>query len=377
MKRSTGLPHLLLLALLSPSGLAQGADVLADAAQDEGAQDASAAEGTTAEAEDPIDEWAELDQEIQGLAALGFDYVPVAELWGYLRSTVYYQDQPEHSAGLNLDNLRLNLVGEVAGYGYRLTSELASGRLELLDAWLTTNLGEELDFTIGQFRVPFLRSGLIEASDLLFIARTRNGIFYSQRDQGVMLNGDHGRFHWRLAAHNGADSTFDRQLTTIHTEVNLIGEPPMAHEGAYGAGDTTRLTLGAGVSNDDTTSHGTAVAIEAYFVDDRFSLQAEWLDYSSDYSLVDMEQRGDTSPWSVTTSYMLVPHKYEVALRYDDFDDVSSPMDFDRRTFTAGLNRYVEGHELKWQLNVAAAHKGGAADGLHDLLIGLGLTASF
>ena len=48
-----------------------------------------------------------------------------------------------------------------------------------------------------------------------------------------------------------------------------------------------------------------------------FSLTAEWLDYESAYDLFpyetvpgdQMEQRGDTSPWSLTASYMLVPDK--------------------------------------------------------------------
>ena len=74
---------------------------------------------------------------------------------------------------------------------------------------------------------------------------------------------------------------------------------------------------------------------------------------------------------------MLVPEKYEVAVRYDDFDDTNTPMAFDRRTLTFGLNRYVRGHDLKWQFNYAAAHKGGDEDGPYDAVVALGLTASF
>lgn len=338
---------------------------------------------TAARAQDPeppqaeeLDEWAELDQELAGLQGEVYERKPVAELWGYGRTNLFYQDQPD-SFAVNIDNVRLNLTGQVTDYNYRVTVEFASGRAQILDAWLSTSLGEDFGFTIGQFRSPFIRSGLVEASDTLMIARTRNGVFYSQRDRGVMFHGNHDRLHWRLAVQNGANGQLERQLTTGHVEVNLIGEPNLPHEGAFGAGDTTRLTVGAGVSNDDTTSDGTAIAVEANYVNKEFSLQAEWLDYDADYSLVDLEQRGNTQPWSVTAGYMIVPDKYELALRYDDFDDVASPMSFDRRTLTGGINRYLEGHAIKWQLNVAAAHKGGDADGLHDLVAAIGLTASF
>jgi hypothetical protein len=326
--------------------------------------------------EEEVDEWTALDMEFQGLEALELEYEPLAEIWGYGRSNVYYDKDDNHGA-LNLDNLRVNLVGQLAGYDYRLTSELASGSLELLDAWMTTGIGEEFGFTLGQFKTPFLRSGMLEACDLLMIARTRNGIFYATRDQGVMVNGDHGRFHWALAAQNGASAQFEQMLTTAHAKVDIIGQPEMAHEGAYGSGGTTRLTVGAGISNDDASSDGTAFALEANFVNKRFCLQAEWLDYGDDYSFLDTEQRGGTSPWSVTASYMLVLQKYELALRYDDFDDVSEPMEYSRRVLTAGLNRYIQGHDLKWQLNVASAHKGGGDDGPHDLLVALGVTYSF
>jgi hypothetical protein len=49
----------------------------------------------------------------------------------------------------------------------------------------------------------------------------------------------------------------------------------------------------------------------------------------------------------------------------------------DRKTVSIGINRYLQGHDIKWQLNYAYSHKGGIVDGNHDPVIGLGLTASF
>jgi hypothetical protein len=332
-----------------------------------------------AEAEE-VDEWALLDQELQALESLHYTYEPSAEIWGYGRVNLFHRKEGDN-AGVNLDNIRLNLTGAVGRTSYRVTTDLGPGNLNLQDAWLSVPMGDELAFTLGQFKIPFLRSGLVEARDLLFIARTRNGIYYSRRDQGVMVNGDHGRFHWAIAGQNGADSLTERILTTANVRLNVIGPEELPWEGAYGARSLTRLTCGAGVSNDDAARNGTAFALDANLVHRRFSLQGEWLDYGEAYNLVDaLEQRGGTSPWSITTSFMLVPDKYELALRYDDFDDVSRPLDYHRRTFTLGVNRYIQGHDLKWQLNYVAAHKGGSSaldDGPNDAIVALGLTASF
>ena len=256
--------------------------------------------------------------------------------------------------------------------------------MHLEDAWMRTTIGEEIGVTFGQFKIPFLRSGLLEARDLLFIARTRNGIYYSRRDQGMMVQGDHGRLHWSLAGQNGADGQTERMLTTFHTKVNVVGERELPWEGAYRAGSNTRLTLGAGISNDDAASDGTAYSVEAYLVHKGISVHAEWLDYGNDYSLVTpLEQRGGTSPWSITASYMIVPEKYEFAIRFDDFDDNRTPLNYDRQTLTIGINRYIHGHDLKWQLNYADAAKNGVhsnpllTDGPHEKILALGLTFSF
>jgi len=331
----------------------------------------------TAEPTEEVDEWTDLDREIQALDNLDFYDEPAAELWGYTRVSLFQQDDSS-AAGVNLDNLRLNLTGSVSDYSYRITTDLAPGHLDLQDAWLSVPVGDQVAFTFGQFKFPMLRSGLVEARDLLLIARTRNGIYWSRRDQGVMANGHHGRFHWALAGQNGYDLEKDRWTMTASARVNVIGEQELPWEGAYGAHSLTRLTFGAGVSDDQASSNGTAVAVDAYLVHKRFSLQAEWLDYARDYTLVDPpEQRGSTSPWSVTASFMLQPDKVELAVRYDEFDDVHEPLDLRRRTLTLGINRYIEGHDLKWQLNYAAAHKGGDEDGLHDHVLALGVTASF
>jgi len=199
-----------------------------------------------------------------------------------------------------------------------------------------------------------------------------------QGGDGVMVNGDHGRFHWALASQNGALINDSSQRVTGSVRVNLIGQRELPWEGAYRAGDQTRLTAGIAVSDDDSVSEGLAWNADLYLIHQRFSFAAEIVDYEEGYSLdVPLEQRGDTTPWSATPSSLLVPETYEVALRYDDFDDRSQPLDYDRKLWTVGLNRYIRGHELKWQLNYQYADFSGSEDGDSGSRIALGLTASF
>ena len=125
-------------------------------------------------------------------------------------------------------------------------------------------------------------------------------------------------------------------------------------------------------------SDGLAWNADVYLVHRDFSFAAELVNYEAGYDLdIPLEQRGDTTPWSATASYMLVPDKYEVALRYDDYDDRDSPLDYDRKLWTVGLNRYIRGHDLKWQLNYAYLENGGNTGDESGSGLALGLTASF
>ena len=355
--------------ILSPLGIAQ--DEAKDAVQDE-----------------TESEWAELDRELESFALTKTESPQGPTIWGYLRTNIahrHFSTQSavdQNSTFWNIDNLRLNATGYVGqSFFYRVTSEAQSGKMTLEDAWVKASVGDHVGFTVGRFRTPFLRSGLIEAKDLLFITRTRNGVYWSRRTDGAMLSGDHGRLHWSGAVQNGADGMAERMQTSLYATVDILGEAPLLWEGAWHNQDKTRFNLGAGLTNDDAagaSGNGTAYSVEGYLVHHRFSLQAEWMHYESAYSIPNpMEQRGGTSPWSVTGSFMLVPDKYELALRFDEFDDNSDPLNRSRQTTTFGLNRYIVGHDLKWQLNYAHARKSGSQDGPHENIIALGLTLAF
>jgi hypothetical protein len=341
-------------------------------------------------------EWALLEQELATVQDLSGEPEGAVRIWGYLRTSYGHSDElipapgPGSLSGWLVDNLRLNVSGQTAGFEYRITGEAQSGRMTLEDAWASFALGPEITATLGRFKQPFLRSGTVEARDLLLIQRTRNGLFASVRDQGFMVNGDHGRFHWAAALQNGADGASDEWRTNLSMNLNLVGEAELPWEGAWKAGPGTRASLGLAVSDDSATSaSGRVWAWSAYLVQGRFSLQAEWLHWGTGFNEATspanpffQQQVGATTPWSVTASYMLVPEKYELAVRFDNYDDEKAAGNFDRETFTVGVNRYIAGHDIKWQLNYIDASNSGddagsPSDGPHTKIIALGLTLSF
>jgi len=330
-------------------------------------------------------EWPELDRELEALSESMAVKTNGPRLWGYVRTNYAWSDELRNAAGqsfsgVSMDNVRLAVDGNVDRYSYRVSADMASGTLNLLDAYANIPIGENLAGTFGQFKSPFLSSGLVEARDVLFITRTRNGVFSSIRDAGVQVKGDYDRFHWALAAQNGASGTADKALLTARAMAELIGEPMPAWEGAYSAGDESRVNMAVAFQMDDAASDSNALAVEATAIFNRVYLHGEIVDYGDAWSFdpnFPGEQRGGTTPWTLVASLLLPNERWELAMRYDDYDDTVQAADFDRSVFTAGANYYVAGHDLKWQFNYAYGRNGGADDGADANIVAVGLTLAF
>ena len=62
---------------------------------------------------------------------------------------------------------------------------------------------------------------------------------------------------------------------------------------------------------------------------------------------------------------------YEVAFRYDDWDD-----DDETTRYNVGLNRYIDGHDIKWQLNYSTGKSDKNKENENDV-IALGIAVGF
>jgi hypothetical protein len=145
-------------------------------------------------------------------------------------------------------------------------------------------------------------------------------------------------------------------------------------EGAYGATDETDVTVGVAVADDGSFDKGVHFAVEASMTTGPFSLSGNVVSLDDDIAaraVLPGEVAGGDSrtPWDVTASYMFTD-MYEVGGRYQDADD-----DADTTQWGVVVNRYTQGHDIKWQLEWLSNDSDNDA-GDFDLL-GLGLAVTF
>jgi hypothetical protein len=320
-------------------------------------------------------EWSSLDQEINNLTtSLSAQNAAGPKLGGYIRTSFRYSDDKdalfggppndEEEMGFKLDKIRIEIVGDVGNdYSYKVSFDLASGSADLKDAYVSWKLAESVKGTMGNFVKPFLRSSLISDKNLLFMERTALGAFFNQREPGIMFSGNFDTVEWWLAGQNGIDGKQDDLNYTARIVANLMGAGPGKVEGAYGAGEETNLMVGLSYGNEKELDDGMTIGLEANLTSGPFCIAGELVDfdngttdlfpsksgsglhYGSDNTLVTTNP-SDSTPWDLTGSYMFTD-MYEGALRYEVADD-----DDDTSAWTLGVNRYIQGHDIKWTLQV-------------------------
>lgn len=328
-------------------------------------------------------EWLDLDQELESLSAGSFFQNNGPNLGGYLFTS--YRNSGDipggggnDLGGFDIDRFRVELTGDRAGYDYKASFDVASGVATIRDAYVNAPLGENISARFGRFKQPFLRSGLLSSSRLFFHdMRTQSGSVFSGRDNGLMLHGDFDMVHWYVAAQNGADSVGDDLLLTGRLEANLVGETGVpGHEGAYGAGDETNVTVGLSIADESFLDNGTHFALEAAATSGPFSIQAEIVDYDEDIPFLDPilatygaagQAVGDTTPFSVTATYMFT-EDWEAGVRFEDADN-----DDDTSRIMVGVQHYVDGHNLKWNVTYETIDTDNAVGDLDVFGFGLGL----
>ncbi|MCB1003827.1 MAG: hypothetical protein KDB35_06540 [Acidimicrobiales bacterium] len=330
--------------------------------------------GTTGFASDS--EWPELDRELEALSSTlsaqgsgpnlsGWGIVG----WNFSGDDPYLVGGEDHS-GAAFESIRVNVEGGTAGYAYHLSFDLASGSAELLDAYGRWDFSDNLHGQIGNFRKPFLQSGLLDRNRTVMIRRTNIALSMGMglvgnlvgRDTGVQIDGDFEQIAWAIAVQNGADSVADEYLLTGRVSVDIMGEGAGQWvEGAYNAPDGTNLSVGLAFCDDGFYNDGSRIGLEAYLTNGPFAASAEVVDNDTDV--------GDNTPWDATFSWMF-NDMWEAALRWEDRDDTA-----DTNDLTLGVNRYVSGHDAKWQLNWRSSDSDSAA--IDGDLITLALAVSF
>lgn len=352
-------------------------------------------------------EWSGLDQAIENLSSsLSAQNNTGPKIGGWIISSARYSKDidvpivggPEfgappptrHEFGFQLDTTRVEITGDAGSdYSYKLSFEFAGGGssdllgtgglgggASLRDAYATFKLGDAVTGKMGNFKAPILRSALISDNRLLFLQRTQLGIIFAARQLGVQFNGAFDTVNWFLAVQNGQDGEANKSLFSGRAEASLMGNGAGKVEGAYGAGEGTNLTVGITAFDEGNVDKGTGYGADVALTAGPLSIGGEVLHLQRDLTSVTAAANlggatiADGTTWDATVSYLFT-EQYEAALRYEKLDDTNNT-----KVWTAGINRYVQGHDIKWLLQYARVKSDiDAIDGNSE--VGLGLAVTF
>jgi len=308
--------------------------------------------------------WSGLDQEINSLSAsLATQGTTGPKVGGYIITAFDYEADPP-GLGVDLNNngaieagteantpfigddtsgwdfrfVRLQVKGDLGhDYSYMVSFDLGTGSAELEDAFVDWKITDGIQGRWGRYRVPFARSALVSDAKLLFLQRTAIGESLDFRDLGASVSGQFEMVRFWLNVQNGSDGIVKDMFINARVTMDIMGEGVSLIEGAYGASDAIGMSIGGAIGDDTGLDDGLRWLLEAAFVSGPFSFAAEVADFDADV--------GDNTPWDATASFLFT-EQYEIAARYEDFDDG----DADTTATTLGLNRYVSGHDIKWTL---------------------------
>lgn len=328
-------------------------------------------------------EWSSLDQELNNLSSSLSAPTTGPKIGGWVISSFRYDKRqaqpsgtvptnptapgfdaitPHYQSGFQLDTVRIEISGDAGNdYGYKVSFELSSGIALVRDAYGTFKIGDAVTGRVGNFKPPFLRSGLIGDNRELFLERTGLGKIFAVRELGVGFNGSFDTVNWWAAFQNGGDAQGYRGLFTGRFEANLMGNGVGTNEGAYGAGDDTNLTIAGAVSYDNSVPDGLMISGSVDVTHGPFSLSGEVVSFDKGTNsgatssfptgttgttldpIIGVSSIADSVPWDVTGSFMFTD-QYEVGARYQDANDPNNTT-----SWGFVVNRYVQGHDIKWQ----------------------------
>jgi hypothetical protein len=334
-------------------------------------------------------EWSSLDQELNNLSSSLSAPTTGPKIGGWVISSFRYDKRqaqpsgtvpangsapgldpiaPHYQSGFQIDTVRIEISGDAGNdYGYKVSFDFASQATSSLtaaalkDAYATFKIGDSVTGKVGNFKQPFLRSGLLGDNRLLFLERTGLGKIFAVRELGLGFNGAFDTVSWWASFQNGGDAQGYRGLMTGRVAANLMGNGVGNNEGAYGGGDDTNLTIAGAIAYDNSVPDGLLISGSVDITHGPFSLGGEVVSFDKGTNtgatssfptgttgstldpIIGASSAADSVPWDITGSFMFTD-QYEVGARYQDADDPNNTT-----SYGFVINRYVQGHDIKWQ----------------------------
>jgi hypothetical protein len=330
-------------------------------------------------------DWSSLDQQIEALTtSLAVDNHGGPNFSGRIRT--YYVNSgdvvggldsngdPNDLGGFAVADARLSAEGSRGDYDYKLQVDFAD-EPELLDAYATFPIGGQVKGRMGQFKANLSRSALVSSGKLVFIDRNVVGNLFSNRDAGFLLSGEFDALDWGITIQNGGDGGGDEYFIVGKVSFDVLGDGKDLVEGAYGGTDEPSGTVGVAFYDDGATQDGDGTLFEAAFGTNVYSFGVDIVDIgdglvtSNGTPVVTLGAgalEANTTPFSVFGTYMLQPETWEVALRYQDLDN-----DANEDKIDVSVSNYIDGHNLKWQLQYSTVSSDVTANEIDSIWLGL------
>ncbi|MBI1949893.1 MAG: hypothetical protein HYS34_00830, partial [Acidobacteria bacterium] len=217
------------------------------------------------------------------------------------------------------------------------------------DLYLNYRRAETFQVMVGQFKVPFLRQNLESGFDQLFVDRAAlpalRPALEGNRDQGGMIWGSRGGFHYRVATFDGSDQEDGNSASSPRgvARVSWNWFTPETGVGYTGTsiGEKRILQLGAQAdiqnhrldSKDESAFTGLSRAYRAWaadlFYDQPFAgtwaltFEGAWLERRDDYDGPGLDTRA-ISGYYAQAGLLLPGHvgpgRLQLVGRYEDLD---------------------------------------------------------
>lgn len=283
-----------------------------------------------------------------------------------------------------LRRARLNASGRfLEEFDFRVELDLAGSlgntaglRAQLTDGYLTWNRYPAASVRVGQFKTPFGFEQLFGDPRLITLERSLvNDRLTLSRQLGVQVAGE--LFEKRLSYAvgnfngNGANNNFNDDDGFL-TAGRLAGTPwqgkLFGQQASWSIGGNAFSTDDANVAQSSEFGFDSTPATadrDNIFAGERTGsgfdsqlqigpfdlwvehLQVEW-EPTSGRPRAEIESEG----WYVQASSTVVPNRFQVVLKVEDFDPRKDNANDSTRTTTAGVNWYLKGHDLKLMLDV-------------------------
>lgn len=336
------------------------------------------------------DNWSALDQELNSLSAsLSAQNQGGPKVGGWVISSFRasgddaLQVGGQDLQGFQFDSVRIEISGDAGSdYSYKVSFDLDTGVGVLKDAYAKWMIADGIHGKMGRYKIAFLESSLTPDNKLLFLMRSALGDVFKSRDLGLEVSGEFDTVQWWAGARNGSDGQADEYEFSARVRANLMGSGVGRQEGAFGSGDESNLSTSVSWMDDGDFDNGTILGVEVQMTSGPFSLAGELVDFDNatggfgqtnpildQWGIATGGDVADTTPWGATGSYMFT-EMYEAAVRYEDADDTENTT-----SIKLAVNRYVHGHDIKWQVEWSDVSTDNVADDFSAL--GVGLAVSF